>query len=313
MDRLVDKDIHGAFLRCWLSLKRYPDFQSAEQKASADPDAHSKLKDQILNKLIESQNLSLRNIGHEFPLAWLMALDEYLHLRYGAGAPSPAAKVRSDGKSYYIHRRRLSNHLESVHFRQAGHLKSWMRYHWIFPDEIHGITINVAPSPSALVSFFQQDGNELRIFIHHFEDEVCPEWIESDPVKKRAEKLTDPERRWQSTVRMDLLDTPIGLVAIPICRDFCDEGETFNRLWDELGIEWILVPAFGEKTSISAHERRAKAVLRAQGTVSAVANQHPKGTDADQGFICHAGGGNKNGGPPFAGCRSVEFRMNLEK
>ncbi|MGH8563577.1 MAG: hypothetical protein ACREXW_05615 [Gammaproteobacteria bacterium] len=52
---------------------------------------------------------------------------------------------------------------------------------------------------------------------------------------------------------IQLLDTPIGLLAIPICLDFCDEAHPFNFLWQDLGVEWLLVPAMGDDKSISAH------------------------------------------------------------
>lgn len=86
--------------------------------------------------------------------------------------------------------------------------------------------------------------------------------------------------------RIEMLDTPIGLISIPICLDFCEEGMPFNYLWEEIGAEWLLVPAFGNASSISAHLRRAKELYRKHGTISAVANQNPEGKDEDHGFVC---------------------------
>lgn len=86
--------------------------------------------------------------------------------------------------------------------------------------------------------------------------------------------------------RIEMLDTPIGLIGIPICLDFCEEGMPFNYLWEEIGAEWLLVPAFGNTSNVSAHLRRAKELYRKHGTVSAVANQNPEGKDEDHGFVC---------------------------
>jgi len=87
--------------------------------------------------------------------------------------------------------------------------------------------------------------------------------------------------------RIELLDTPIGLIAMPICLDFCEEGSPFNRLWDEIGTEWLLVPAYGNKTSITAHLRKAKTLQRSYSAISVVANQDPEGRDKNHGFVCH--------------------------
>lgn len=92
--------------------------------------------------------------------------------------------------------------------------------------------------------------------------------------------------------RLDLPETPLGTVGIPICLDFCEEGEPFNALWASIGAEWLLVPACGPKSSISAHRRRARELFRAHGTVSAVANQelgdgNPAGSESAPGFVCH--------------------------
>jgi hypothetical protein len=88
---------------------------------------------------------------------------------------------------------------------------------------------------------------------------------------------------------IQLLDTPLGLLAIPICLDFCEEAHPINALWQALGVEWLLVPAMGKDESIRAHLRRTAELHRAHGTVTAVANQHPEGLDAAPGFVCRDG------------------------
>ncbi|MCP4118450.1 MAG: hypothetical protein GY737_24245 [Desulfobacteraceae bacterium] len=86
--------------------------------------------------------------------------------------------------------------------------------------------------------------------------------------------------------RIDLLDTQIGLIGIPTCIDFCEEGSPFSHLWEQIGADWFLVPAFGGTSNISAHLRRAKALNRAHGTITALSNQTPSGEDKDHGFVC---------------------------
>jgi predicted amidohydrolase len=106
---------------------------------------------------------------------------------------------------------------------------------------------------------------------------------------KKLTTFSDKDKRegTQTGDSIELLDTPLGLIGIPICLDFCQEGSPFNRIWLEIGPEWLLVPAFGGGGSIHGHRRRAESLQRAHGTVSAVANQNPDGKNEDHGFICH--------------------------
>ena len=109
--------------------------------------------------------------------------------------------------------------------------------------------------------------------------------------------------------QIELLDTPIGLIGIPICLDFCEGDAPFSHLWTEIGAEWLLVPAYGPETSIRAHKRRAQDLLRSHGAVSAVANQNPSGEDKDHGFVCHHDGDSLSHGVDDcqAGCISVKL------
>ncbi len=89
--------------------------------------------------------------------------------------------------------------------------------------------------------------------------------------------------------KIDLLITPIGLLGIPICLDFCQERPPFSQFWEQICPDWLLVPAFGDERSVDAHARRAATLQRIHGTVCTVANQHPKGIDEAHGFVCHSG------------------------
>lgn len=96
--------------------------------------------------------------------------------------------------------------------------------------------------------------------------------------KQRAENV-------QLGDTIPVLATPLGLLATPICLDFCDER--LGTLWQSLGIEWLLTPSFGGKATINAHKRRAQELQRAHASVTALANQHPDGLAQDAGFVCH--------------------------
>lgn len=87
--------------------------------------------------------------------------------------------------------------------------------------------------------------------------------------------------------RLDVLDTPLGSFVIPICKDFCDLGPHLERVWEYVNADWFLVPAFGDTSSIHAHEHRARELRIRSNSFCAVANQHPKGKPEPEvhGFI----------------------------
>ncbi len=77
-----------------------------------------------------------------------------------------------------------------------------------------------------------------------------------------------------------VLTTVLGDFVMPICLDFCEEKRPFADLWERLGPDWFLVPAFGAgESSIHAHQRRAATLHRQQAAA---------GRKRNRGFI-HAG------------------------
>lgn len=89
------------------------------------------------------------------------------------------------------------------------------------------------------------------------------------------------------------LDTPLGLFVAPICLDFCDSRtRPFDRIWNDLGPEWLLVPSMGEESTLSAHTLRAKEMDGIYRSVVIVANQMPDGKDALHGFVAGDRGDN---------------------
>ena len=73
--------------------------------------------------------------------------------------------------------------------------------------------------------------------------------------------------------RIELTSTPLGLLALSICLDFCEEGGAFADLWHLIGPGLVLVPSMSGKATREAHQRRAQSLHRAHATISAVAIQ----------------------------------------
>lgn len=76
----------------------------------------------------------------------------------------------------------------------------------------------------------------------------------------------------QSGDSVPLCTTRLGVLATPICLDFSDERQRITHIWDTVRPEWFLVPAFGDNSSLSAHER-AMARYKRAGSRSLIANQ----------------------------------------
>lgn len=63
------------------------------------------------------------------------------------------------------------------------------------------------------------------------------------------------------------------LVSVAICRDFCDDCA--DPVYNELGVDLVLVTSLGRESTISAHQRGAKALQSQQGAVTFVVQQVP--------------------------------------
>jgi hypothetical protein len=75
-----------------------------------------------------------------------------------------------------------------------------------------------------------------------------------------------------------VLVTPIGTVALAICKDFCDDH--VGRVWDQIQPEWLIVPAYGR--GASAHETAARRIARMVGTVIILAHEGDRLLGAEQ-------------------------------
>ena len=81
-----------------------------------------------------------------------------------------------------------------------------------------------------------------------------------------------------------LLVTPIGTVAIAICKNLCDDH--VGTIWDQVQPEWLLVPAYGRGRS--AHATAAKRLHRMLGTVTVLAHQGDATQEAAFESFIHA-------------------------
>ena len=77
--------------------------------------------------------------------------------------------------------------------------------------------------------------------------------------------------------------TPIGTVALAICKDFCDDH--VGRVWDQIQPEWLLVPAYGRGSS--AHETAAKRIARVVGTIVILAHESDRLPEEEQNSFVH--------------------------
>lgn len=82
---------------------------------------------------------------------------------------------------------------------------------------------------------------------------------------------------------LGLLASAIGVIAIPICKDFSD---ALGVNWAEVGPDWCFVPSMGNQTTIDAHSAQARRLWKILfRTVSLVSNQEVSG-EAMPGFAC---------------------------
>lgn len=399
---LLVEDIHRPFISLWLRLtENYPLFQAVEQTSLDDMNRHKEVKESVINLLMENPPLiSATNIDTKFPLAILEALDEFLDFDKGTREDSPTAMKELYGKTYLVYRRVRRIHYKIRHVQQTGHIRSYLRHHWIIPEEIHGIKISVTKIPAYLPVANFLEKKKIKSFIGSFTDGITPLWNKEHLPDYRAETLTDKEERWKGiqdllheaikakadilvlpelTVCQDLrervalwldenshpfylvlpgsfhqsscgeyynygellnmrgkpvlshrklttfgepgerekittgatihlLDTPIGLIAMPICLDFCEESSPFADLWQIIGADWHLVPAYGGKENISAHNKRAAGLNRAHGAMTVLSNQPVtlnEGSSNHHGFAYFSG--NSTNISPKSRCISMDL------
>jgi hypothetical protein len=74
--------------------------------------------------------------------------------------------------------------------------------------------------------------------------------------------------------RLEVLMSPIGMLAILICKDFLDLHSSTSTLLQHVPLEWVLVPSYGGDSTLKAHRAKALEVAgKTTGTICLVANQ----------------------------------------
>jgi hypothetical protein len=85
---------------------------------------------------------------------------------------------------------------------------------------------------------------------------------------------------------ISLLETPLGVFSLAICRDYLEEDQKTQLPWQDLAPDWMMVPSMSLASGINAHERQAKTMANLCGARSLIPNQCLKGTyeDNQHGF-----------------------------
>ena len=126
---------------------------------------------------------------------------------------------------------------------------------------------------------------------------------------RKLTKFGRLEEGWLESIALGdeitVVVTPIGTVAVAICKDFCDDH--VGRVWEQLQPEWLLVPAYGK--GASAHETAAKRIARMVGTIIILAHEGDRLLGAEQNSFVHVSEllkGNSQA-PDF-----FEYKINLQ-
>lgn len=122
----------------------------------------------------------------------------------------------------------------------------------------------------------------------------------------------------QVGTHLHVLLTPIGCMTVLICKDFLDEDALVSTLLDEVPVDWVWVPSYGDERTLKAHKTRAKKLATVStGTSCAVAqtqNTAMKQEGETQcllpGFGHAAGAKDPSDLPPHGGL--LEFGLELQ-
>lgn len=73
---------------------------------------------------------------------------------------------------------------------------------------------------------------------------------------------------------LEILDTPIGIFALVICKDFLDDYHRVTTLFREVPVDWLFVPSYGDDKTSTLHRARARQLAHVgPGTTTIVATQ----------------------------------------
>lgn len=89
--------------------------------------------------------------------------------------------------------------------------------------------------------------------------------------KRRPFPLGDRVEEIEPGKKLLVLVAEDRLVAIAICRDFCDDID--RGIYEMLGVDMVLVPSMGRRSTIDAHKRAAKSMQSNHGCITVVVQQ----------------------------------------
>lgn len=74
--------------------------------------------------------------------------------------------------------------------------------------------------------------------------------------------------------RIEVLVSPIGTLTLLICKDFMDDHQSVATLLQEVPVDWVLVPSYGDERTVKGHRARAEQLAKVgPGTSCLIANQ----------------------------------------
>ena len=74
--------------------------------------------------------------------------------------------------------------------------------------------------------------------------------------------------------QISILVTAAGSFSLLICKDFLDDHQSVATLLREVPVDWMLVPSYGDESSVARHADRALSLAKVgPGTCSIIANQ----------------------------------------
>jgi hypothetical protein len=139
----------------------------------------------------------------------------------------------------------------------------------------------LAANPNSLLvavpgSFHYYDGEDRRNRAQIF-DGYGKSLFSHDKLTQFSDRDAKPNVHENILVatRLVLVDTPLGLVGVAICKDFCDVGNSaLLNAWNDIAPDWLLVPSYGNaEDTLKAHQKRALEHWSSRQTRSLVANQ----------------------------------------
>jgi len=150
---------------------------------------------------------------------------------------------------------------------------------------LHALRWSSGPQLALIVpgSFHEREDDDVfnrAILVDGKGNELC--------AYRKLTKFGRLEEGWFESIALGdeitVLVTPIGTVAVAICKDLCDDH--VGRVWEQIQPEWLLVPAYGR--GASAHETAAKRIARMVGSIIILAHEGDRVLEAPPNSFIHA-------------------------